>query len=141
MFPPIYLSLLKFDSKQQRLICDAGLEKGFNYNSSYQGLTKTNSKPPGFWDQGHIRVKVGKGRETFEAGKSLLKKWGQFQLGWAEVDSGTPVQVESPVCVVAKTLFFWTANPLKVMWKNQSLPVCSWVLAWSLISRGGALLT
>ncbi len=80
---------------------------GLNYDESMHCCTRTS--PPhqtsGSWNVGHARVKVryvagtdlrsthsilqiGSGKKTYEAGKELLKRWGMFQLGWAQVGEG-----------------------------------------------------
>jgi hypothetical protein len=63
-------------------------------------------------------VQIGHGRKTFEQAKDELQRWEQFQLDWANVDSNTPLEKDSFVCVQAKPvpiLPVWTAVPLKMM--------------------------
>ena len=42
-------------------------------------------------------------------------------LSLLQVDPATKIKVGSPVCVVAKTLFLWTANPLRVVYLDERL--------------------
>lgn len=60
-------------------------------------------------------AQVGRGRDDFEAAKAFVQRWGQFALGWASVDPATPVSKGSTVCVVSRTLFAWTINPLRIV--------------------------
>lgn len=67
----------------------------------------------------HNRVKLGSGRQVYEAAKSLCQSWGHFQLGWTDVDPKTPVKAGAPVCVRAQTVGLWTANPLKIVYVSD----------------------
>mmetsp|Transcript_39121 Transcript_39121/g.65727 ORF Transcript_39121/g.65727 Transcript_39121/m.65727 type:complete len:217 (-) Transcript_39121:252-902(-) len=68
----------------------------------------------------HKRVKLGQGSAAFERAKKLLNKWEHFQLGWAQVDSDTPVKQGSPVCVTAQVAFLWTRHPLEIVYVADS---------------------
>jgi uncharacterized protein (UPF0548 family) len=63
-------------------------------------------------------AQIGHGKKTYEQAKDAIQRWHQFQLGWANVDSSTPVSEGAFVCVEAQpipVLPIWTACPLKIM--------------------------
>ncbi|KAG1679615.1 hypothetical protein FOA52_006132 [Chlamydomonas sp. UWO 241] len=121
----LFLSLYKFTAAQQAEVAEYGARHGPNY----EALCCTRRAPHGgsgvsmpagpLWVVDTKRVQVGRGKKTYEAAKQLLMCWGHFQLGWAEVAPNTRVERGSPVVVVAKTLFVWCANPLKVMYIDE----------------------
>lgn len=55
------------------------------------------------------------GHKQYRRAKRLVQRWDHFQLGWTEVDKRTPVKQGQGFCVIAKTLFTWSANPLEIM--------------------------
>lgn len=94
----------------------------FNYDQV--GATSNESDfdlivKSGSWNIDRKRVKVGQGIEDFNRACLLIKNWEQFQLGWAEVNRSTPVKHNAPVVVVAKSLFLWTANPLRIVYVDD----------------------
>jgi hypothetical protein len=42
-----------------------------------------------------------------------------FQLGWASVDRGTPIQVHQEFCVCVKELITWITTPLQILYVND----------------------
>ncbi|MEW5300212.1 MAG: hypothetical protein WDW36_003158 [Sanguina aurantia] len=68
-------------------------------------------------------LQLGHGKALFQHARSALQGWKHFQLGWTGVSDDTPVKEGAGVCVVAKTLFMWSANPLKIVYvKEHVLP-------------------
>mmetsp|Transcript_25012 Transcript_25012/g.67988 ORF Transcript_25012/g.67988 Transcript_25012/m.67988 type:complete len:223 (+) Transcript_25012:73-741(+) len=117
---PFYL--WRPEKEQQEEVLEEGVREGFNYPNpgATEGATPSDLvalRSP--WVIDYKRVQVGKGSKAYEEAKAALKRWAHFQLGWAQVDPATPVKGGTPVCVVAKTLFAWTANPLQVVYTRE----------------------
>ncbi|PNH08654.1 hypothetical protein TSOC_004767 [Tetrabaena socialis] len=77
--------------------------------------------PPRVHAQPGQKAAVGCGARAFRAASACLQRWGHFQLGWTGVDPATPTRPGTLLAVTSRTLFLWSANPLKVV----SGSVCS----------------
>src|SRR4051794_38146246 len=75
---------------------------------TYVGVGSTAAQPPVGYTVDHTRIRLGAGKHAFEAGKSVLKCWGHFQLGWVEaLPRDVPIQVGQTVAVTARSLGVW----------------------------------
>ena len=88
----LFMSWLKHDLPTQQSVLEHGIRRGFNFNHVACTRLGPLQERPDFtkelgWsiDHAHVQLK-GKGKKTFEAGKKLMKRWGHFQLAWAQVD-------------------------------------------------------
>ncbi|GMH39414.1 hypothetical protein BSKO_07312 [Bryopsis sp. KO-2023] len=109
------------ESLENRVV-EFGLSKGFNHK--HPG--KTRGAPPlppplnGWgWHEVQKSIQVGSGSSTYESAKKALKRWGHFQLGWTYVRPTAEVAEGGGVCVVAKPLLMWVANPLKILYVEE----------------------
>nr|XP_010918177.1 UPF0548 protein At2g17695 isoform X2 [Elaeis guineensis] len=108
--------------QQKACIAQAG---GFNYDPRFHAAS---SPPPsqngnkeveealsknGFFIN-RARVLLGSGPLTFRLAKSALLSWTHFRLGWAFVDSETPIETGVKFCVCVKELLPWVMMPLQV---------------------------
>ena len=59
------------------------------------------------------KVCLGKGKKTFGEASSALLHWKHFDFDWAYTNA-PPVEANAGVVVIAKSLFLWTLNPLKI---------------------------
>jgi uncharacterized protein (UPF0548 family) len=84
---------------------------------------EADARDNGAWAVDRARIKVGYGRETYLQTRDLVRRWGPFQLPWAQVDPNTPTRPGSPsgVCVAARLLggMVWTAVPLQVTVREE----------------------
>mmetsp|Transcript_9678 Transcript_9678/g.13144 ORF Transcript_9678/g.13144 Transcript_9678/m.13144 type:complete len:219 (-) Transcript_9678:98-754(-) len=115
----VLLSLTRPSKETVDRTCLQAQRRGFCY--PHPGESKDFPPiPPSATKHGyaidHNRVQLGYGKEVYEKAKDALTSWKHFQLGWAEVDSTTEVKKGSPVCVKAKVFFFWTRQPLQIVY-------------------------
>ena len=92
-------------------------QREFTYPSV--GITNysTPVEPPAGFRCDHTRARIGSGSACFEAAKSALADWMQFQLGWLEArPANTPLDVGEMVAVVARSLGLWSSNAARVVY-------------------------
>jgi uncharacterized protein (UPF0548 family) len=84
---------------------------------SYAAIGATANKPPEGYVVDHTRVKLGEGEAVFEAAKSALERWDQFNLGWVQTWSPAgPIQLGCPVSVAGRSLGVWWSNACEVVY-------------------------
>lgn len=66
------------------------------------------------------RVLLGSGPLTFRLAKSALVSWTHFRLGWAFVDSETPIQTGAKFCVCLKEVVPWVMMPLQIAYVTDT---------------------
>ncbi|KAF8068437.1 hypothetical protein HT031_002126 [Scenedesmus sp. PABB004] len=118
-----FVSLRRPSKEQEAAVCAKGQSRGFNFSAA--GASR--DAPPlgaaaledGWWNVDHVRLRVGYGRQTYEATRDLVAGWGQFQLPWARVDAATPIAPGAPVCVAANVFGVWTAVPLQIVYWDE----------------------
>jgi uncharacterized protein (UPF0548 family) len=84
---------------------------------TYDDVGATKGNPPARFNVDHTRVRLGVGRETFEAGREALRRWKQFDLGW--VTAGpveTPIEVGQPIAVLATILGVTVINACRIVY-------------------------
>jgi uncharacterized protein (UPF0548 family) len=86
------------------------------FSYSQTGATRAEDPPSGY-NVDHNRIKLGKGRETFQRAVTSLRNWQQFDLGWVKiVPSDTVIEVGATVAVQAQTFGFWSLNACRVVY-------------------------
>jgi len=84
---------------------------------SYSQTGATRSQPPAGFTVDHNRVKIGKGKETYERAIAALRDWRQFDLGWVKiVPSGLALEVGTTAAVQAKTFGFWSLSACRIVY-------------------------
>ncbi len=84
---------------------------------TYSAVGATASQPPPGYDVDHTRVRIGTGRAAFEAGKSALREWQHFQLGWVEPSSPrTPIAPGEVVAIVGRVCGIWSLNACRIVY-------------------------
>jgi|GEM_PF-2599042 len=64
----------------------------------------------------HTRVELGPGEQIFEAAKTAIKCWEQFQLGWVETSSrDIPIEKGQVVGVLARVFGLWCLNACRIV--------------------------
>lgn len=115
-------------SKQQAACLARSRQGGYNYEQKYVGSTprvsieeelKHELQNDGYVFNS-VRVKLGAGQATFLKGREELKNWRHFQLGWASVDSKTPVKAGERFCVHVNELFAWVLTPLEIIYVKDT---------------------
>jgi len=122
------VSLRKPSAESTRRFLTAQAKRDFSY--SPVGAT-ADQLPPGFVVD-HTRVKLGEGEPVFQAAKSALQRWRQFDLGWLEVWSPqTPIQAGEVVAIVARALGLWWLSACKIVYVvDESGPISRFGLAY-----------
>ena len=65
------------------------------------------------WSIDRTRSRVGSGREAYTRAVDALLSWRHFSFDWAFTNA-PKLQKDAPVVVIAKSLFLWSMNPLKI---------------------------
>lgn len=96
-------------------------QRKFTYPSVGVTSTSPHVEPPTGFRCDHTRAKIGSGMACFEAAKSALADWKQFQLGWLQArPANTPLEVGAVVAVVAHSLGLWSSNAARVVYVVDS---------------------
>lgn len=118
MSPPVFLK--RPDRARLNGFIDGQRERLFSH--AHPGATRSGPTglgqrvAPGF-DIDHYRIRIGRGDATFERGRAILERWGQFDLGWAEICfPDTPLEVGSTVGVLARVMGVWSLNISRVVY-------------------------
>ena len=83
---------------------------------TYSAVGATATIPPAGYVVDHTRSKLGEGQHVYEAGKSALRRWDQFRLGWLEAcPQETPIQNGEVVAVVARAVGLWWLNACRII--------------------------
>ncbi len=69
----------------------------------------------------HHRVKLGTGEAAFRAGAAALGDWSMHRLAWTEVHPPeAPVATGSVFATVVRHLGFWSVNPCRVVYREET---------------------
>jgi uncharacterized protein (UPF0548 family) len=75
---------------------------------TYEAVGATASVAPTGFQLDHSRFKLGNSEELFEKAKAAIRRWNQFDLGWAYAQpNNTPIGPNQTVAVVIRTLGIW----------------------------------
>ena len=97
-------SIRRFLSKQAKL--------GFTYSA----VGATSGIPPAGYVVDHTRIKLGDGKQVYEAAKAALRRWDQFRLGWLEAGpKETPIKKGEVVAIVAHVTGLWWLNACRII--------------------------
>lgn len=84
---------------------------------SYSAVGATANVPPAGYVVDHTRIKLGDGKEIFEAAKSALRRWEHFRLGWVEANPiDTPIQKGAVIAVMGHVLGLWWLNACRIVY-------------------------
>jgi uncharacterized protein (UPF0548 family) len=108
--------LFLFDEPSpQRIVrfLDAQRDAPFSYDEV--GASREGAKTPLGFAVDYNRVKLGRGRETFERAVVALYSWRMFDVGWARlVPADAPVEVGTTVAVLTRHYGFHSLNPCRI---------------------------
>lgn len=78
---------------------------------SYPEIGATAGELPQGYTVDRNRIKLGKGKETYERAIWALREWKQFDLGWVRmVPPDTPIEVGAVVAILTRHFGFWSLN-------------------------------
>lgn len=84
---------------------------------SYSAVGATSDRPPAGYVVDRTRVRLGTGIAAFEAAKSALANWRQFDLGWLRAaPPGLPVRSGEVVAIVARSTGLWWLNACRIVY-------------------------
>lgn len=93
------------------------LEEQRKLDFTYSAVGATATTPPAGYVVDHTRIILGTGEQTFEAAKSALLHWHQFQLGWVEASpKTTPIQEGAVIAVLGHVLGMWWLNACRIVY-------------------------
>jgi uncharacterized protein (UPF0548 family) len=108
--------LFLFDEPSPQRIArflEAQRDAPFSYDEV--GASREGAKTPLGFAVDYNRVKLGRGRETFERAVVALYSWKMFDVGWARlVPADAPVEVGTTVAVLARHYGFHSLNPCRI---------------------------
>jgi uncharacterized protein (UPF0548 family) len=83
---------------------------------SYSAVGATSSQPPDGYVVDHIRVRLGRGEEVYARAKEVLRRWGQFDLGWVEAwPPDTPLRAGEVVAVMSRQFGLWWLSACRIV--------------------------
>jgi uncharacterized protein (UPF0548 family) len=107
------LTLRKPTLELIRRFCEQQSRLDFSYAAV--GAT-ARAHPPGF-ARNHTRVRLGTGKQVFEAARQALRDWRQFRLSWVEVwPPAAPLEAGAVVAVLARLGCFWWLNSCRIVY-------------------------
>src|SRR5438552_372501 len=72
---------------------------------TYRAVGATAGDPPPGYQVNRTRIRLGAGEPVFAAGKSALRGWEPFRLGWVDLCfADTPIEPGQVVAVLAHVL-------------------------------------
>jgi uncharacterized protein (UPF0548 family) len=84
---------------------------------TYQAVGATAGGPPPGYQVNRSRIPLGQGAAVFAAGKSALRGWEQFRLGWVELCfADAPIEPGQVVAVLALVLGIWSLNACRIVY-------------------------
>jgi uncharacterized protein (UPF0548 family) len=85
---------------------------------TYSEVGATNSKlPVEKFTIDHNQIQLGHGEATFKAAVTVLKNWGQFDLGWVTVvPRNVEIKVGATVAIKARAYGTWSLNASRVVY-------------------------
>jgi uncharacterized protein (UPF0548 family) len=93
------------------------LDQQAKFDLTYRAVGATAATPPAGYVVDHTRIKLGEGKEIFQAAKAALQRWQQFQLGWLEArPPETPIQTGQIIAVLARAVGLWWLNACRIVY-------------------------
>jgi uncharacterized protein (UPF0548 family) len=88
-----------------------------NEDFTYSAVGATADRPPSGYVVDRTHIKLGAGESVFQAAKSALQRWQQFQLGWVEAwPTETPIHAGETVVVIGRALGLWWLNASRIVY-------------------------
>jgi uncharacterized protein (UPF0548 family) len=102
---------------------------------TYPEVGDTAGVPPPGYSVDHTRVRLGDGEGVFRSARSVLERWGQFDLGWVQAGpADSPLRAGAVVAVAARVLGLWWVNACRVVYAVDEAdgvgPVCRFGFAY-----------
>jgi uncharacterized protein (UPF0548 family) len=92
------------------------LSEQSNLDFTYSAVGATAGIPPTGYVVDHTRIKLGDGKNVYDAAKRAFGRWDQFHLGWLEAGpQETPIKKGDVVAVVAHVIGLWWLNACKII--------------------------
>jgi len=87
-----------------------------NRDFTYSAVGATSSTPPAGFVVDHTRIRLGNGKQLFEAAKNAITCWEHFHLGWVESSSrDIPIEKGQVVGVLARVFGLWCLNACRIV--------------------------
>jgi uncharacterized protein (UPF0548 family) len=84
---------------------------------TYPDVGSTKDKPPQGFSVDHTRVRLGSGRQAFDAASQALRHWKQFDLGWVTAGPvDIPLEPGQTVAVWATILGVSVINACRIVY-------------------------
>lgn len=72
--------------------------------------------PPAGYNVNRKRVRIGAGRELYDAAREALKRWAMFDTEWTALHPDrAPIRKGQVVCTLAKHPGFWSLNACRIV--------------------------
>ena len=99
---------------------------------TYEAVGATAETPPAGYVVDRTRIKLGEGEPVFRSAIAALKRWEQFNLGWAGAwPSDTPIQKGEVVAVMGRAIGVWWLNACRVVYVvDEAGPVSKYGFAY-----------
>lgn len=103
-----------------------------NLDFTYSAVGATATVPPAGYVVDHTRIKLGSGEIAFEIGKSAIRRWEHFHLGWVEASpTETLIQKGEVIAVMGHVLGHWWLNACRIVYVvNEAGPISRFGFAY-----------
>jgi uncharacterized protein (UPF0548 family) len=90
-------------------------QKDLNFSYVEVGATRTSF--PAAYNRDHNRIKLGLGQDTYQRAIAGLRRWQQFDLGWAKIEPPeTEVATGATVAVMVHHFGLWSLNACRIVY-------------------------
>lgn len=84
---------------------------------SYNEVGMTREGLPQGYTVDHNRVRLGRGRQTFDRAAELLRRWQMFKLGWIETfQPNATIEVHENVAILIHHFRFYSLNACRIVY-------------------------
>ncbi len=84
---------------------------------SYPAVGATNAAPPAGYAVDHTRIRLGSGKETFDAATAALERWEQFELGWVQAwPADRAIRQGGLVAICGRCVGLWWLNACRIVY-------------------------
>ncbi|MBK6749995.1 MAG: DUF1990 domain-containing protein [Pyrinomonadaceae bacterium] len=104
-------------TKPDRYAVQQFLDDRVNDHYSYPEIGATASDAPSGYNIDRNRLRLGVGIEVFEHGKTAIREWKMFDLGWVELISiDIPIETGQTVAILVSHYGFYSLNAARIVY-------------------------
>lgn len=96
-------------------------QSGLPFSYTPVGMTRAEEAPDG-WTEDAYRTVLGPGRDVFDRGRQLIRRWTMFAMPWIELHApDAPIEAGTTVGVLARSAGLWCVNAARIAYVVDEL--------------------